>query len=137
MSIVSLQGDGSSARRLLVAAGVLALATMVPDASLRAQARSGIPIPDSLVVRSRATGITTAGSPGCLALHVVPGDTSGRAMPRASGDTLADPRMPRGDGFRPSCARAAAPAVAQRLFRMPDGTYRAIPAPKATAPSRP
>ena len=135
MSIVSLHGDGTGARRLLVAAGALALAATLPDESLRAQAPSGIPIADALVVRSGATGVTLR-SPSCLALHVVPGDTSGRAMPRAPGDTLADPRMPRGGGFAPSCARAAGPAVARRPFRMPDGRF-AIPAPKATVPSRP
>lgn len=46
----------------------------------------------------------TAGAPTrCRHLIVVPGDTVGRPMRRATGDTLVDPRMPRGDGSL-SCA---------------------------------
>ena len=126
------------ARRILVAAGVLALAMLVPAGRLAAQAPSAITFPDTLRVHEVPSLGSALAPSGCLSLRIVPGDTVGRAMPRASGDSLADSRMPRGSGLRPPCdrVRAAAPAVAQRLFRMPDGTYRAIPAPKASVPPR-
>ena len=125
------------ARRLLVAAGVLALAMAVPGERLSAQAPSAIP--DMVWPRALTTQATALAAPGgCLSLRVVPGDTAGRTMPRAPGDTLADQRMPRGGNFRPPCepVRAVAPTVA-RLFRMPDGTYRPLPTPKVSVPPRP
>lgn len=139
MSIVPLRSDGPLARRLLAAAGMLALTSMVPADRLAAQAPASFSIPDSLVFTSASGQVTTFATPGCLSLRVVPGDTAGRTMPRSPGDTLADPRMPRVGSVRPPCepSRRAAPAVAQRLFRMPDGTYRPIPTPKGVAPPRP
>lgn len=116
-------------RRLLVAAGVLAFAMATPDERLLAQAPSLTAIPDTVWVRSGTSQVTKLAAPGgCLSLRVVPGDTAGRTMPRASGDSLVDPRMPRGGSFRPSCepVRSAAPTVA-RLFRMPDGTKVNVP----------
>ena len=44
----------------------------------------------------------------CLTLRVTPGDTAGRAMPRASGDTLVDSQMPRATAVAPACERLRA-----------------------------
>ena len=127
------------AERLLVAAGVLALAVAVPDERLAAQAAPVPVIPDTIWLRPGTSRVATLAEPGgCLSLRVAPGDTAGLTMPRASGDSRADPRMPRGSGFRPPCepVRPATPTVA-RMFRMPDGTLRAMPAPKPNVPPRP
>lgn len=122
-------------RRLRVGAGALALAMTMPAGRLAAQAPSVITFPDTLRVLLGATQAAAAAPSGCLSLRVFPGDTAGRAMPRATGDSLVDPRMPRGGDFRPPCepGRPAAPVVT-RLFRMPDGTYRPVPTPRPSVP---
>jgi hypothetical protein len=124
------------ARRLAVAAGIVALAAIVPDESLAAQAVPGIG--DSLLVRALRDSIAAGAPQRCLALRVVPGDAAPSAMPRATGDSLADPRMPRRTSSHPPCDRVSASASSPvRVLRMPDGTLRALPPTKVPFPPRP
>lgn len=124
------------ARRIAVAAGIIALAATVPDESLAAQAVPGIG--DSLLIRALRDSITTGASQRCLALRVVPGETARSAMPRMTGDSLADPRMPRSTSSHPPCDRVSAAAASPaRILRMPDGRLRALPPTKVPFPPRP
>ena len=125
-------------RRRLAAAGVIALAVAVPGDRLAAQSWPGIgdtllapALRDSLAARNT--------SQGCLALRVVPGDTAGRAMPRASGNVLVDPRMPRRTTSRPPCETLLAiQPLATRLQEALQGNWsRAIPVPALVVPPRP
>jgi hypothetical protein len=126
----------STVRRLLAAAGILALAVAVPDESAAAQAVPGIG--ETRLARTLRDSLAARTSPRCLALRVVPGDTAASAMPRASGDSLVDTRMPRSTTTHPPCDRVGAAAASQvRILRMPDGTLRALPPTKVPVPPRP
>jgi hypothetical protein len=103
--------------RLRGLVALFALLAAAAPRSLAAQAATGAPRVDTMRLArmlprtGRASVATT-----CLTLRVTPGDTTGRAMPRASGDTLAGTRMPRATSAAPSCdaERAAHDAIAWR-----------------------
>jgi hypothetical protein len=126
---------GSAARRVVAMAGIVTLAALVPGERLPAQSAFPMPNEDSLRAFLRRDSVARSASGGCLTLGVIAGDTTGRAMPRATGDSLVDSRMPRGTNFRAPCTplRAASSATA-RLMRMPDGTFRVMPAQGPIAP---
>ena len=81
-------------RLLLPVAGAL-LATAVPARQLFAQSPVIVVPGDTLRLQAPAARMNDSASRRCLSLRVVPGDTTGRAMPRASGETRGTEGMPR------------------------------------------
>ena len=111
------------------AAVAIALVVLVPG---RGEAQVPIPHRDSLQKRLQSQAVTMPSR--CAPIALVPGDTAGRRMPRASGDTLVGRRMPRSDGALPSCeTMRTATGELGRVQRLPDGTYRLLPMPGVRA----
>ena len=119
---------------LLVAAAAIALAIAVPDERLAAQAWPGIGETPPRPMPRRS--LETRAPQRCLTLRVSPGDTAGHAMPRVSGDSLVDPRMPRAGGARPPCesARKAEPLVTRLQDALQGSWSPAIPVPVIVVP---
>ena len=88
-------------RCLIVAIAVIAAGA---PRSIAAQGATGAPRVDTMrIARMLPRASRASVAAGCLTLRVTPGDTAGRAMPRASGDTLVDTRMPRTTSAAPAC----------------------------------
>jgi hypothetical protein len=113
------------ARALLLGAGVL-LALAAPR-RLAAQAPGFVLRGDTVRLAASAGRPMAERSGRCLSLEVVPGDTAGRAMPRALADTSRVAAMPRTLGTAPACASVPRTASASPVVPWPEGAILILP----------